>query len=108
MYVDPRVGTVDMPEDTIITCKFFLDAVEAELYGWRWVCPNHGSKCQYLHRLPEGFVLLSKKEREEQKKLEKERAEDETTIEEKIEAERAALSSEGLTPVTKDSFFAWK
>ena len=32
----------------------------------------------------------------------------EQTLEEKIEEERAALPSEGLTPVTKESFFAWK
>ena len=30
------------------------------------------------------------------------------TLEEQIEAERAALPSEGLTPVTKESFEAWK
>lgn len=30
------------------------------------------------------------------------------TIEEQIEEERAALKSDGLTPVTKESFFAWK
>ena len=33
---------------------------------------------------------------------------DTATMEEKIEEERAALPSEGLTPVTKESFFAWK
>ena len=33
---------------------------------------------------------------------------DQTTLEEKIELERAALPSEGLTPITKESFFAWK
>ena len=42
------------------------------------------------------------------KKEAAERAADETTIEEKIEEERAALKFEGLTPVTKESFFAWK
>ena len=30
------------------------------------------------------------------------------TLEEIIEEERAALPSEGLTPVTKESFLAWK
>ena len=63
LYKDPRMGTVDMPEDTIITCRNFLDAVEDDKYGWRWECPN-GSKCQYRHMLPEGYVVLSKKERE--------------------------------------------
>lgn len=38
-YADPRMGTENMPEDTIITCKHFLDAVEDEKYGWRWECP---------------------------------------------------------------------
>ena len=67
-YKDPREGTEDMPEDTIITCKFFLDAVESEQYGWRWVCPNRGEKCQYRHRLPEGYVIIPKKEREAHRK----------------------------------------
>ena len=64
LYKDPRMGTENMPEDTIITCQFFLDAVENDKYGWRWECPNHGNKCQYRHMLPEGYVVLSKKERE--------------------------------------------
>jgi len=42
------------------------------------------------------------------KKEAEERAKDETTIEEKIEAERSALRSDDLTLVTKESFFAWK
>jgi hypothetical protein len=33
---------------------------------------------------------------------------DTSTLEEKIEEERAALPVEGLTAVTKESFFAWK
>lgn len=44
-YADPRMGTENMPEDTIITCKHFLDAVEDEKYGWRWECPQFGVKC---------------------------------------------------------------
>lgn len=99
-----------MPMDTIITCKNFLDAVEDEKYGWRWECPNNGVKCQYRHMLPEGYVVMTKKEREKARKA-KEMGEDEEeteTLEEKIERERAALPSEGLTPVTKESFFAWK
>ena len=99
-----------MPEDTIITCKHFLDAVEDELYGWRWECPNAGVKCQYRHMLPEGYVVISKKEREANRKDAVKNAEDAAakTLEEQIEEERAALPSEGLTPVTKESFFAWK
>jgi len=34
--------------------------------------------------------------------------EDEKTLEEIIEEERAKLPNEGLTKVTKDSFFEWK
>lgn len=48
LYVDPRTGTDNMPTDTIITCLNFLKAVEDELYGWRWECPN-GIKCAYRH-----------------------------------------------------------
>jgi hypothetical protein len=107
MYKDPREGTTDMP-DTIITCQHFVAAVEDELYGWRWECPVAGNKCKYRHMLPEGYVLLSKKERDANKKLAEQQALDETTIEEKIEEERAALKSDDLTPVTKESFFAWK
>ena len=44
MYDDPRGGTTDMP-DTIITCLHFIEAVEDELYGWRWECPKGGIKC---------------------------------------------------------------
>ena len=109
LYQDPRLGTDKMPQDTIITCKHFLDAVESELYGWRWVCPNNGESCQYRHMLPEGYVLLTKSEREAQKKAAQLEAEMDTkTLEEKIEEERLALKSDGLTPVTKESFFAWK
>ena len=96
-----------MPEDTIITCIDFLKAVEDEMYGWRWECPN-GPKCKFRHQLPEGYVVTSKKEREKNRKEAELAALDETTIEEKIEAERAALKSDDLTRVTKESFFAWK
>jgi len=107
LYKDPREGTENMPEDTIITCKHFLEAVEDDKYGWRWECPL-GPKCGYRHRLPEGYVLLSKKEREEEKKRRENDPKAGMTLEEIIEEERAALPNEGLTPVTKESFFAWK
>jgi len=86
-----------------------LDAVEDELYGWRWECPN-GAKCRYRHMLPEGYIIISKKEREANKKDAAKQAEAAAakTMEEQIEEERAALRSDGLTPVTKESFFAWK
>jgi len=51
---------------------------------------------------------LTKKEREANKKAKDEADKNSKTIEEQIEEERAALKSDGLTPVTKESFFAWK
>ena len=108
MYLDPRRGTENEPVDTIITCKHFLDAVEDEKYGWRWECPNT-VKCIYRHQLPEGYVIISKKERAAIKASDLASAyEEKKTIEEVIEEERALLKADGLTPVTKDSFFAWK
>lgn len=96
-----------MPIDTIITCQHFLDAVEDDKYGWRWECPG-GPKCRYRHMLPEGYVVLTKKEREANKKAKENDPNAGKTLEEIIEEERAALPSEGLTPVTKETFAAWK
>ena len=45
IYQDPRAKIGKMPEDTIITCKNFVDAVENDLYGFNWVCPNKGDLC---------------------------------------------------------------
>merc|ERR1712168_225126 len=83
---------------TDIICKFFLEAVEKNLYGWFWNCPN-GEKCMYRHALPPGFVLKrdQKKEDEEEK----------VSLEEHIENERNQLSGQ-LTPVNKETFLAWK
>ena len=53
-------------------------------------------------------MVTSKKDREKDRKAREMADDDQETLEEKIEAERAALPSEGLTPVTKESFFAWK
>ncbi len=45
-------------------CKYFLDAVEKEVYGWFWVCPNGGDTCKYRHALPTGYVYKSKAQRD--------------------------------------------
>ena len=58
--------------------------------------------------LPEGYILTTKKDREKDRKAREAAEADEETLEEKIEKERAALPADGLTPVTKESFFAWK
>uniref|UniRef100_A0A8R1HNH4 2-oxoisovalerate dehydrogenase subunit beta, mitochondrial n=1 Tax=Caenorhabditis japonica TaxID=281687 RepID=A0A8R1HNH4_CAEJA len=85
-----------------IVCKYFLEAVENNKYGWFWECPNGGDKCQYRHCLPEGYVLKKERKAMEQQK------EDEISIEELVEKERAALNSKDLTKLTLQSFIAWK
>lgn len=102
IYSDPRQKKVGMMPDTIITCKHFLEAVEKELYGFNWVCPNKGEKCEYRHMLPPGYVLNRDKGEEGKEE------EGALTLEERIEEERAALQSDNLTPVTPESFAAWK
>lgn len=100
LYTDPRDRKGKDATRTEITCTHFLDAVERSLYGWLWECPNGGEKCQYTHALPPGYVLKAKGAA----KAEPDEEEDEKTIEELIEEERAALPSEGLTPVTLETF----
>ena len=109
IYSDPRdkAGKTP-PERTDIICTHFLDAVEKNLYGWLWECPNNGDKCTYRHALPPGFVLEREKKELEKAKLAAEDDDDELTVEEKIEEERAKLPNEGLTPVTLETFLAWK
>ncbi|KMS65128.1 hypothetical protein BVRB_039150, partial [Beta vulgaris subsp. vulgaris] len=88
---------------TDIICKFFVDAVESKKYGALWLCPNNGKDCQYNHALPKGFVL------QRDRKLLAEQQEDQLSIEEQIEIERAALLRRNdLNPVTKESFEKWK
>eukprot|EP00826_Nyctotherus_ovalis_P038069 TRINITY_DN3537_c0_g1_i5.p1 TRINITY_DN3537_c0_g1~~TRINITY_DN3537_c0_g1_i5.p1 ORF type:complete len:440 (+),score=193.84 TRINITY_DN3537_c0_g1_i5:183-1502(+) len=89
------------PASSTIVCKHFLDAVETKTYGWFWQCPN-GEGCQYRHCLPPGYVL----KRDKEKALEKV---EERRIEEIIDAERdELLKRPNLTPVTLESFKAWK
>ena len=102
LYSDPRAKVGKMP-DTIITCREFLDAVEKNLYGFNWVCPNGGDNCQYRHMLPMGYVLNRDKGNQPE-----ESDDEEMTLEEKIEEERAALNFNELTPVTLESFTKWK
>merc|ERR1711936_1449760 len=89
--------------ETDIICKYFLDAVENNKYGWFWECPEKkaGRECKYKHALPPGFVL--KKD-----KMKKEQDEATITLEELIETERAKLDQSKLTKITLQSFVAWK
>uniref|UniRef100_A0A3Q3VZ92 Zinc finger CCCH domain-containing protein 15 n=1 Tax=Mola mola TaxID=94237 RepID=A0A3Q3VZ92_MOLML len=84
---------------TQIVCKYFLDAIENNKYGWFWVCPGGGDNCMYRHALPPGFVLKKDKKKEEK--------EEEISLEELIENERAALGPD-VTRITLESFLAWK
>lgn len=97
--VEKKHGENDrkMPKTDII-CKFFLDALENNKYGWFWECPNGVDKCHYRHVLPVGFVL--KRDMKKEKK-------EEISIEELVERERAALGYD-LPKINLASFMAWK
>ena len=103
IYSDPRTKIGKAP-DTIITCKDFIDAVEKNLYGFNWKCPVAGDECQYRHNLPPGYVLNRDKGKAERSDDDDE---DKLTFEEQIEEERKLLTGD-LTPVTFESFMAWK
>ena len=102
IYSDPRAKLGKMP-DTIITCKHFIEAVERDLYGFNWVCPAKGDDCGYRHMLPQGYVLDR-----DSKKGPGEEVDDEMTLEERIEEDRANLKSDECTPVTAETFAKWK
>lgn len=101
IYTDPRLK-IGKVEETLITCKYFVEAVEKDQYGFNWKCPNNGDDCIYMHRLPQGYILVK------DRKAKQPEEEDEMTLEEKIEEERKALPSEGLIPVTLETFMKWK
>ncbi|CAF3608097.1 unnamed protein product [Rotaria sordida] len=84
---------------TQIVCKYFLEAVENNTYGWFWSCQN-APNCQYRHALPPGFML-----RRDRKLLEEQK--ETISLEDLIESERAALGN-CVTKVTLESFLAWK
>ncbi|KAK9969571.1 hypothetical protein ABG768_027732 [Culter alburnus] len=85
---------------TQIVCKYFLDAIENNKYGWFWVCPGGGDNCMYRHALPVGFVLKKDKKKEE-------KIEEEISLEDLIETERSALGA-NVTRITLETFLAWK
>ncbi|KAI0248898.1 hypothetical protein BJV78DRAFT_1232349 [Lactifluus subvellereus] len=86
---------------TDIVCKYFIEAVETQKFGWFWQCPN-GESCQYRHALPPGFVLRSQK-----KALEDAEKANMISLEEFLEVERHKLGP-NLTPVTRETFAKWK
>nr|VWP01284.1 Lon protease (EC (ATP-dependent protease La) [Ganoderma boninense] len=86
---------------TDIVCKYFIQAIETEKYGWFWECPN-GENCHYRHALPPGFVLKSQK-----KAMEDAEKANAISLEEFLEVERHKLGT-NLTPVTPETFAKWK
>ena len=101
IYTDPRAKLGKVP-DTIITCKHFLEAVEKDLYGFNWICPNNADDCLYRHMLPIGYVL-----QRDQGPVDPD-ADGGLTMEEKIEEERAALNFDSCTRITLETFTKWK
>ncbi|KAF1975110.1 hypothetical protein BU23DRAFT_552936 [Bimuria novae-zelandiae CBS 107.79] len=88
-------------------CKYFIEAVENQKYGWFWVCPNGGDKCMYKHSLPPGFVLKTKEQRAAEKALMENSPLATLTLEDFLESERHKLTGT-LTPVTAETFAKWK
>ncbi|KAL2865094.1 translation machinery-associated protein TMA46 [Aspergillus lucknowensis] len=88
-------------------CKYFIEAVENQKYGWFWVCPNGGDKCMYKHSLPPGFVLKTKEQRAAEKAMMEKSPLNTLTLEDWLENERHKLTGE-LTPVTPETFAKWK
>lgn len=88
-------------------CKFFIEAIENQKYGWFWTCPNGGDKCMYRHALPPGFVIKTKEQRQAEKALMDKSPLNTLTLEDFLESERHKLSGPG-TPVTEETFAKWK
>ncbi|KAJ5670493.1 Translation machinery-associated protein 46 [Penicillium maclennaniae] len=88
-------------------CKYFIEAVENQKYGWFWTCPNGGDKCMYKHSLPPGFVLKTKEQKAAEKALMDKSPLNTLTLEDWLESERHKLTGK-LTPVTPKTFAEWK
>lgn len=101
--VNSKRSAQNRANKTTIVCKYFLEALETQKYGWFWECPN-GDNCQYVHALPPGFVMKKK----EPKGMKPQDEDDEPglSLEEVIEIERAKIKDG--EPVTAESFAKWK
>jgi hypothetical protein len=106
-------GRENLNKATEIVCKYFIEAIETQKYGWFWECPN-GEKCIYRHALPPGFVLKKKETEEERREREQREKENEITIEDFLEIEVFVFLKKrhklgpNTTPVTAESFYKWK
>ncbi|KAJ5209826.1 hypothetical protein N7449_004205 [Penicillium cf. viridicatum] len=88
-------------------CKFFIEAVENQKYGWFWTCPNGGNKCMYKHSLPPGFILKTREQRAAEKALKDKSPLNTLTLEDWLDSERHKLTGT-LTPVNEETFAKWK
>lgn len=88
-------------------CKFFIQAIEDQKYGWFWICPNGGDTCKYKHSLPPGFVIKTKEQRAAERALMANSPMATLTLEDFLESERHKLTGT-LTPVTEETFAKWK
>ncbi|KAF2746501.1 zinc finger-containing protein [Sporormia fimetaria CBS 119925] len=88
-------------------CKYFVEAIENQKYGWFWTCPNGGDKCMYKHSLPPGYVIKTKEQRAAEKALMANSPLATLTLEDFLESERHKLTGK-LTPVTEETFAKWK
>eukprot|EP00008_Paramoeba_atlantica_P012336 CAMPEP_0201477752 /NCGR_PEP_ID=MMETSP0151_2-20130828/2724_1 /ASSEMBLY_ACC=CAM_ASM_000257 /TAXON_ID=200890 /ORGANISM="Paramoeba atlantica, Strain 621/1 / CCAP 1560/9" /LENGTH=415 /DNA_ID=CAMNT_0047858581 /DNA_START=64 /DNA_END=1311 /DNA_ORIENTATION=- len=104
--VRQKQGKLNSNLQTNIVCKYFLEAIESQKYGWFWECPNGGEQCKYRHALPPGFVLKAPGEQQEDD-------EDEITLEEQLDEQRRLLKEKlaetgGGTAVTLERFLEWR
>jgi hypothetical protein len=83
-------------------CRYFLEAVQKKIYGWKWECPN-GDDCQYKHCLPKGYILMTQADRIQEEMT----IEEYMDLEEQIDEERTRISLNG-TPVNDNTFKEWK
>lgn len=102
--VNSKRSAQNKANKTTIVCKYFLEALETQKYGWFWECPN-GDNCPYVHALPPGFVL-KKKEPKGTKPQDDDEEGGGLSLEEVIEIERAKIKDG--EPVTAESFARWK
>ena len=71
-----------------LVCKFLIDALNNREFSPNWTCPV--PNCKDIHKLTEMDGEL------------------EMNLEEFLEFQRQALKTEGLTPVTEETFKVWK
>ena len=78
IHADPRPAD---PDRNDLPCSLFVEALEKNVYGWLWECPN-GPKCRFTHAVPLGYVLERDRKEAERLAKEQEDEEEELTIEE--------------------------